>query len=149
MSTSALCAVHCTIIQVAYIVQRRNETRKRTYIRLGSEKAPEFIVSNNGGFGFSLNLVYCCLYFMYNFIFLFCRCSFCFQCATVQMCLVAYNKFSERTKNTDSISRFSIFSRVLVALCGRYILFQGMFSLFKHDIREYVFELLIESYPIG
>lgn len=33
--------------------------------------APEFIVSNNGGFGFSLNPVYCCLYFMYNFIFLF------------------------------------------------------------------------------
>lgn len=33
--------------------------------------APEFIVSNNGGFSFSLNPVYCCLYFMYNFIFLF------------------------------------------------------------------------------
>lgn len=83
MSTSALCAVHCTII--VCIVQRRNETRKRTYIRLGREKAPEFIVSNNGGFGFSLNPVYCCLYFMYNFIFLFFRYSFCFQCATVQL----------------------------------------------------------------
>lgn len=45
---------------------------KNTYTA-GKWRAPEFIVSNNGGFGFSLNPVYCCLYFMYNFIFLFSR----------------------------------------------------------------------------
>lgn len=61
---------------------------KNTYTA-GKWRAPEFIVSNNGGFGFSLNPVYCCLYFMYNFIFLFFPMMFCSVrccCRRIAMC---------------------------------------------------------------